>query len=339
MIPRLALPPAPAVLALIALAFIAPGLAGHDLWKTFDAIGIEIAHQMHLSGDWVVPRVAGEPWLEDAPLYHWVALAFGKLLGWAIPFHNAARLASGLCARACALVPVPRVGRRGARCSSWARSACSCTRTRQSRTSPRWPRPAPPMRSCRARTSGRSRRARCSARRSGSRPSAGAGSRRPRSPPRCSSRTPLCAPWRSAKALPFLAAAAVAAALVAGSWPYLLCAARTGSARRLVVARDAHARRVLRQPALLRGNRQLVRLARVAARGLGAVGAAASLVRAAPVRARGGVRADFRRHRACRAGAGHHPHRAARAARAAWRARARPCCAAARPPRSTGSAS
>ena len=97
MIPRLALPPAPAVLALIALAFIAPGLAAHDPWKTFDAIGIEIAHQMHLSGDWVVPRVAGEPWLEDAPLYHWIALAFGKLLGWAIPFHNAARLASGLC--------------------------------------------------------------------------------------------------------------------------------------------------------------------------------------------------------------------------------------------------
>jgi 4-amino-4-deoxy-L-arabinose transferase-like glycosyltransferase len=97
MIPRLALPPAPAVLALIALAFIAPGLAGHDPWKSFDAIGIEIAHQMHLSGDWIVPRVAGEPWLEDAPLYHWLALAFGKLLGWAVPFHNAARLASGLC--------------------------------------------------------------------------------------------------------------------------------------------------------------------------------------------------------------------------------------------------
>ncbi len=97
MIPRLALPPAPAVLALIALAFIAPGLAGHDLWKSFDAFGIEIAHQMHLSGDWVVPRIAGEPWLEDAPLYHWIALAFGKLLGWAIPFHSAARLASGLC--------------------------------------------------------------------------------------------------------------------------------------------------------------------------------------------------------------------------------------------------
>ncbi|MDA1117135.1 MAG: hypothetical protein O2979_03850 [Proteobacteria bacterium] len=97
MIPRLALPPVPAVLALMALAFVLPGLVGHDPWKTFDVIGIEIAHQMHLSGDWVVPRVAGEPWLEDPPLYHWIAMAFGKLLGWAIPFHGAARLASGLC--------------------------------------------------------------------------------------------------------------------------------------------------------------------------------------------------------------------------------------------------
>jgi 4-amino-4-deoxy-L-arabinose transferase-like glycosyltransferase len=97
MIPRLALPPAPAVLALIALAFVLPGLAGHDPWKAFDAISIEIAHQMHVSGDWVVPRVAGEPWLEDPPLYHWLALGAGKLLGWALPFHGAARLASGLC--------------------------------------------------------------------------------------------------------------------------------------------------------------------------------------------------------------------------------------------------
>src|SRR3970282_1144678 len=96
MIPRRALPPAPAVLALVALAFVLPGLAGHDPWKAFDAISIEIAHQMHVSGDWVVPRVAGEPWLEDPPLYHWLALGAGKLLGWALPFHNAARLASGL---------------------------------------------------------------------------------------------------------------------------------------------------------------------------------------------------------------------------------------------------
>jgi len=95
MIRRLALPPSFAVLALIALAFVLPGLAGHDPWKTFDVITIEIVHQMHLNGDWLVPHVAGEPWLEDPPLYAWVGLGFAKALGWAVRFHEAVRLASG----------------------------------------------------------------------------------------------------------------------------------------------------------------------------------------------------------------------------------------------------
>jgi 4-amino-4-deoxy-L-arabinose transferase-like glycosyltransferase len=95
-IPRLSLPPSHAVLALIALAFVAPGLVGHDPWRAFDVIAIEIAHQMHLSGDWIVPRIAGEPWLEDPPFFHWLALAFGKAFGWLFGFHNAVRIASGM---------------------------------------------------------------------------------------------------------------------------------------------------------------------------------------------------------------------------------------------------
>jgi hypothetical protein len=209
------------VLALIALAFIAPGLAGHDLWKTFDAIGIEIAHQMHLSGDWVVPRVAGEPWLEDAPLYHWVALAFGKLLGWAIPFHNAARLASGLCLALAlwflyrvvgAAGPLLLMGSIGlfmhaheavtdlaalaATCAAYAvlpraherplaKGALFGAALGLAALGGSWIAPASLAAAVFIAHA-------------------------------------ACAPWRNAKALPFLAAAAVAAALVAGSWPYLL---------------------------------------------------------------------------------------------------------------------
>jgi len=95
MLPRLALPPPHAVLILIALAFVAPGLVGHDPWRAFDVIAIEIVHQMHLSGDWIVPRIAGEPWLEDPPFYHWLGLALAKAFGWLLGFHNAVRLASG----------------------------------------------------------------------------------------------------------------------------------------------------------------------------------------------------------------------------------------------------
>ena len=93
--PPLALPGSIAALAAIALAFVLPGLAGHDPWKTHDAIGIGIAHGMVSSGDGLVPRVAGIPWLNDPPLYHWLAVAFGRLLQFLLEFHAGARLASG----------------------------------------------------------------------------------------------------------------------------------------------------------------------------------------------------------------------------------------------------
>ena len=95
MLPRLSLPPSPAALALIALAFALPGLAGHDLWKTHDAIGLGIVHDMAEAGTPLVPRIAGNPWLFDPPLYHWLALGFGKALQLVLEFHSAARLASG----------------------------------------------------------------------------------------------------------------------------------------------------------------------------------------------------------------------------------------------------
>jgi 4-amino-4-deoxy-L-arabinose transferase-like glycosyltransferase len=69
---------------------------GHDPWRAFDVIAIEITHQMQLSGDWTVPRLAGEPWLDDPPFFHWLSLAFAKVFGALLGFHNAVRLASGL---------------------------------------------------------------------------------------------------------------------------------------------------------------------------------------------------------------------------------------------------
>ena len=105
MIPRLRLPPSPAVLALIALAFVVPGLVGHDPWKTYDVISVEIMHRMQLGGDWLVPHVADSRWLVDPPLYYWVGLLFGNAFGWALPFHDAVRIASGVFTlAACALL-------------------------------------------------------------------------------------------------------------------------------------------------------------------------------------------------------------------------------------------
>ena len=93
---RIALPLAPALFALLALAYLLPGLVGHDLWKTEDAIGIGIVHQMLEHGRWLVPHLAGEPYWEDGPFHYWVAALTAKLFGWALAPHDGARLASGL---------------------------------------------------------------------------------------------------------------------------------------------------------------------------------------------------------------------------------------------------
>jgi 4-amino-4-deoxy-L-arabinose transferase-like glycosyltransferase len=111
MTPRFGLT-SPALLAALAVLFILPGLTGHDLWKTQDAIGLGVAHAMAARGDFIVPHIAGYPWLEDGPLYHWFATAFGLVLGLLMPFHSAARLASGAFV-AVALALIYHAGREG----------------------------------------------------------------------------------------------------------------------------------------------------------------------------------------------------------------------------------
>ena len=55
-------------LVLLCAAWVALGLAGHDPWKTEDAISIGIAAQMADRNDFVVPLLAGEPYLADDPV-------------------------------------------------------------------------------------------------------------------------------------------------------------------------------------------------------------------------------------------------------------------------------
>ena len=81
---------------LVCLAWILPGLVGHDPWKTEEAIVFGTVHEMLATGDWTVFRIAGEPYFERAPLYLWVAALSAKAFGGLLPLHDAARLASGL---------------------------------------------------------------------------------------------------------------------------------------------------------------------------------------------------------------------------------------------------
>ena len=80
----------------VCLAWLLPGLAGHDPWKSDEAIVFGVISEMVRTGDWTQFRIAGEAFLEKAPLFLWTAAALGKALGGLIPLHDAARLAAGL---------------------------------------------------------------------------------------------------------------------------------------------------------------------------------------------------------------------------------------------------
>src|SRR6266702_2618958 len=86
----------PVLFATLLLAYLLPGLVGHDPWKTEDAIGIGIVHQMLEHGRWIVPYLAGEAYLEDGPFHYWIAALTTKLFGLALAPHDGARLASGV---------------------------------------------------------------------------------------------------------------------------------------------------------------------------------------------------------------------------------------------------
>ena len=82
------------VTALVA-AWVMFGLVGHDPWKADEAhtFGIVIDYLRH--GDWVVPTLAGEPFVEKPPLFYIVSAASAYLFGGLLPLHDAARLATG----------------------------------------------------------------------------------------------------------------------------------------------------------------------------------------------------------------------------------------------------
>ncbi len=80
----------------VCLAWLLPGLVGHDPWKVDEAVVFGSVAEMVRSSDWIQFRIAGEPFLDKAPLFLWTAAAFAKALGGWVPLHDAARLASGL---------------------------------------------------------------------------------------------------------------------------------------------------------------------------------------------------------------------------------------------------
>ena len=97
---RIPMPLPARALALLASLYLLVGLFGHSPWKAEDAIGIGVVHQMLADGpgaSWLMPHLAGEPYVDDGPLYYLLAALCAKLLGFVLPGHDGARLASALC--------------------------------------------------------------------------------------------------------------------------------------------------------------------------------------------------------------------------------------------------
>ena len=84
-----------ALVSAIAFAWIMPGLLGHDPWKPDEAYTFGLVYHILQSGDWVVPQLADEPFVEKPPLFYLSAALFAKALAWALPLHDAARMATG----------------------------------------------------------------------------------------------------------------------------------------------------------------------------------------------------------------------------------------------------
>ena len=83
------------LLALLCFIWLATGLIGHDPWKPDEAYSFGIVYHILQSGDWLVPTLAGETFLDKPPLFYMSAAVFAKLFSPLLSLHDAARLATG----------------------------------------------------------------------------------------------------------------------------------------------------------------------------------------------------------------------------------------------------
>src|SRR5207237_10391234 len=89
-----------AALALLVTVWLAAGLVGRDPWKPDEAYSFGLVHHILQSGDWVVPTLAGQPFMEKPPLFYLTRAFFARLFGPLLPLRAAAapfcRFSAGL---------------------------------------------------------------------------------------------------------------------------------------------------------------------------------------------------------------------------------------------------
>ena len=80
-------------LLLLCLAWLLPGLIGHNPWKGDDGAGFARLYTLIQTGDWVAPALDGGHF---PPLYFWLTAATAWLTSPLLTLHDGARLASGV---------------------------------------------------------------------------------------------------------------------------------------------------------------------------------------------------------------------------------------------------
>ncbi|MEO8164054.1 MAG: hypothetical protein ABI619_01530, partial [Betaproteobacteria bacterium] len=86
----------PVTLAVVlCIAWILPGLIGHDPWKPDEAHTFGVVYQLLKDGDWIVPTLAGEPYFNKPPLIYLSAALTAALFSPILPLHDGARVATG----------------------------------------------------------------------------------------------------------------------------------------------------------------------------------------------------------------------------------------------------
>ena len=83
-------------LALTATAWLVIGLVQREPWKADEAYSFGLVFSFFETNQWLVPTLAGEPFLEKPPLIFWIAAALARLSGSLVPIHEAARLSNVL---------------------------------------------------------------------------------------------------------------------------------------------------------------------------------------------------------------------------------------------------
>jgi len=84
-----------AFLFLLCAVWLFTGLIGHDPWKPDEAYSFGLIYHILQNHDWIVPTLAGEPYLDKPPLYYWTAALFAQAFAPILPLHDGARLATG----------------------------------------------------------------------------------------------------------------------------------------------------------------------------------------------------------------------------------------------------